>query len=91
MQTVAGKSEVKEDLRSLPLAELQAKLRSSPDGLSQAEAQRRLAQYGYSEIEEKKTNPSLKFLRYFWGPIPWMIEGAVFLSAPFPEVSRSRF
>jgi H+-transporting ATPase len=30
---------------------------------------------------EKKTNPFLKFLTYFWGPIPWMIEVAVILSA----------
>ncbi len=54
---------------------------SSPDGLSQAEAQKRLTQYGPNEIEEKKTNPFLKFLTYFWGPIPWMIEAAVILSA----------
>jgi magnesium-transporting ATPase (P-type) len=56
-------------------------LGSSPDGLSQAEAQKRLTQYGPNEIEEKKTNPFLKFLTYFWGPIPWMIEAAVILSA----------
>ena len=46
----------------------------------QAEAQKRLVQYGPNEIEEKKTNPLLKFLSYFWGPIPWMIEVAVILS-----------
>ena len=62
------------------MPELQTKLGSSPDGLSQAEAQKRLAQYGPNEIEEKKTNPFLKFLTYFWGPIPWMIEAAVILS-----------
>ena len=65
----------------MPMPELQAKLGSSPDGLSQAEAQKRLTQYGPNEIEEKKTNPFLKFLTYFWGPIPWMIEAAVILSA----------
>jgi H+-transporting ATPase len=59
---------------------VEKKLGSSPDGLSQAEAQKRLTQYGPNEIEEKKTNPFLKFLTYFWGPIPWMIEGAVILS-----------
>ena len=63
------------------MAELQKKLESSPDGLTQAEAQKRLTQYGPNEIEEKKTNPFLKFLTYFWGPIPWMIEAAVILSA----------
>jgi H+-transporting ATPase len=81
MQMATKKSGAEEDLKSLPIAELQAKLGSSPDGLSQAEAQKRLAQYGPNEIEEKKINPFLKFLTYFWGPIPWMIEGAVVLSA----------
>jgi H+-transporting ATPase len=74
------KTEAKEDFKSLPMPELQVKLGASPDGLSQAEAQKRLTQYGPNEIEEKKTNLFLKFLTYFWGPIPWMIEGAVLLS-----------
>jgi H+-transporting ATPase len=81
MQTNTKKSGVEEDLKSLPMPELQAKLGSSPDGLSQAEAQKRLTQYGPNEIAEKKSNPFLKFLTYFWGPIPWMIEVAVILSA----------
>ena len=75
------KPNAKDDLKSLPMPELQAKLGSSPDGLSQAKAQKRLTQYGPNEIQEKKTNPFLKLLAYFWGPIPWMIEAAVILSA----------
>src|SRR5580658_10732675 len=75
-----SKPDVKDDLKSLPLAEVEKKLGSSPDGLTQAEAQKRLVQYGPNEIQEKKSNPLLKFLSYFWGPIPWMIEGAVILS-----------
>jgi H+-transporting ATPase len=74
-------SESKDDLKSLSIAELQAKLGSSPEGLSQAEAQERLTKYGPNEIEDKKSNLFLKFLVYFWGPIPWMIEAAVVLSA----------
>ncbi len=70
----------KDDLKSLPMAELEKKLSSSPDGLTQTEADKRLTQYGPNEIEEKKTNLLLKFLSYFWGPIPWMIEAAVILS-----------
>ena len=69
-----------DDLKTLPMPEVQKRLESSPDGLSQAEAQKRLTQYGPNELEEKKTNPFLKFLTYFWGPIPWMIEVAVILS-----------
>jgi H+-transporting ATPase len=71
----------KSDLQSMPMEELQTKLGSSPDGISQAEAAKRLVQYGPNEIEEKKDNPFLKFLTYLWGPIPWMIEIAVVLSA----------
>ncbi len=62
------------------MAELEKKLESSPNGLTQAEAAKRLTKYGPNEIEEKKTNMYLKFLSYFWGPIPWMIEVAVILS-----------
>lgn len=69
-----------EDLKSLPISEVEKRLGSSSDGLSQAEATKRLAQYGPNEIEEKKTNQFLKLLTYFWGPIPWMIEVAVLLS-----------
>ena len=76
-----SKSNAKDDLKSLPMQELLKKLATSPDGLTQAEATKRLAQYGPNEIEEKKTNLFLKFLTYFWGPIPWMIEAAVILSA----------
>jgi len=75
------KSKKKDVLKSMPMDELQKKLESSPDGLTGKEAKNRLSQYGPNEIEEKKTNMFLKFLSYFWGPIPWMIEAAVILSA----------
>ena len=75
------KPDAKDDLKTLPMPDLLATLATSPDGLNQAEVQKRLAQYGPNEIQEEKTNPLLKFLTYFWGPIPWMIEAAVILSA----------
>jgi H+-transporting ATPase len=50
-------------------------------GLSGDEAQRRLAQYGENAINEERISPLRKFLGYFWGPIPWMIETAAVLSA----------
>ena len=78
--TPGSKPDAKDDLKSLPIAEVEEKLGSSPDGLTQAEAEKRLTRYGPNEIEEKKTNEFLKFLKYFWGPIPWMIEMAVVLS-----------
>jgi H+-transporting ATPase len=81
MQQPTITSEAKESLKSVSITELQEKLKTSSDGLSQNEAQNRLMRYGYNEIPEEKINPFLKFLAYFWGPIPWMIEAAAILSA----------
>jgi len=44
----------KSDLQSMPMEQLQKKLGSSPEGLTQAEAAKRLVQYGPNEIEEKE-------------------------------------
>jgi H+-transporting ATPase len=70
----------KDDLKSLPIRGVEERLGTTANGLSQAEAAKRLKQYGPNEIEVRKTNALLKFLLYFWGPIPWMIEVAVVLS-----------
>jgi len=71
----------KEDAEKMHADELFKALRSSADsGLSAQEAAQRLAHYGPNALEEKKVNPLLKFLSYFWGPIPWMIEIAAILS-----------
>ena len=51
-----SKTHEKNELKSLPMPELQAKLGSSPDGLRQSEAQARLTHYGPNESEQKKTN-----------------------------------
>ncbi len=63
------------------MADLFSKLGSTKDGLTSDEAAKRLTHYGPNEIAQKTANPFLKFLSYFWGPIPWMIEAAVVLSA----------
>jgi H+-transporting ATPase len=66
---------------NMPLDELEKRLNTTLEGLSREEAEKRLAQYGPNALQEKKVNPFLKFLSYFWGPIPWMIEVAAILSA----------
>jgi magnesium-transporting ATPase (P-type) len=50
-------------------------------GLATAEAQARPAKYGENAIQEARIGPWRRFLAFFWGPIPWMIEIAAILSA----------
>jgi H+-transporting ATPase len=50
-------------------------------GLSEEDAAKRLAQFGYNEIAEKEETIWHRIFRRFWGPIPWMIETAAILSA----------
>jgi len=52
----------------------------SQRGLTGVEVTRRLAEHGENVIREQHTHPLRKFLAYFWGPIPWMIEVAALLS-----------
>jgi H+-transporting ATPase len=67
--------------------DLFTELNSSPRGLATTETTKRLAQYGPNSLAEEKVNPLLKFLGYFWGPIPWMIEIAAILSAVVRHVA----
>lgn len=49
-------------------------------GLTSAEAESRLKEYGYNALEEKKKSAIRIFLSYFYGPIPWMIEAAAIMA-----------
>ncbi len=73
-------------VQTLPVAELSpdevlAALQTTAAGLAAAEVAQRQQQYGFNELEEKKASAWLKFLGFFWGPIPWMIEVAAILAA----------
>ena len=61
--------------------EIFGKYDTGEEGLSADEAARRLDQYGPNALQEERTSALRKFLGYFWGPIPWMIEIAALLSA----------
>jgi H+-transporting ATPase len=70
------------DLSKSPVSEVLAALSTDAQkGLDAKAAADRLSQYGLNALEEKKTSQWIVFLRYFWGPIPWMIEAAAIMAA----------
>ena len=75
------KSTAFHDLKNATIDDALQQLDTSKEGLTDEEAQKRLETYGLNEVQSREVNPLLKFLSYFWGPIPWMIEVAVIMSA----------
>lgn len=69
------------DLEKASLDQVYASLDTSSQGLSSSAANSRLESYGRNELIEHKVSGFIKFLLYFWGPIPFMIEAAAILSA----------
>ncbi|WP_261324463.1 plasma-membrane proton-efflux P-type ATPase [Microbulbifer agarilyticus] len=69
------------NLEKADLASVFAALDTSAKGLTDADAKSRLQKYGPNAITEKEESAWRRFLHYFWGPIPWMIEAAALLSA----------
>src|SRR6516164_9875884 len=70
------------DLEKVPVETVLAQLKVKADqGLSSAEAQQRLAQYGPNALVEKEVGLARKLLGHFTGPIAYMIEAAAIVSA----------
>ena len=68
-----------EEVKKISTSKLMDKLSSDFKGLSHDDAKERL-EYGINEITKDEQSHLKKFLSYFWGPIPWMIEFALILS-----------
>ncbi len=49
-------------------------------GLTSAQAQQTLLEYGFNEVPEKRPNPVLQFAKKFWGLTAWMLELIIVLS-----------
>src|SRR5579864_2406299 len=52
---------------------------AAPTGLTTAEAQNRLRQFGPNRVEEERRHPLRAFLAKFWAPVPWMLEATIVL------------
>ncbi|MGB9679064.1 MAG: plasma-membrane proton-efflux P-type ATPase [Thermoanaerobacteraceae bacterium] len=50
------------------------------NGLSKQEVEKRIKEYGYNEVPDKKENPYIKFFKKFWGLTAWMLEAVIILS-----------
>jgi len=68
------------DYNGISWKESLQRLETTRDGLTQAEAAKRLAIFGHNEITREKKNPFLEFLLRYWGPMPWLLELAMGLS-----------
>ena len=77
---MADYQEMKDEGGSKPSIELNSGELNTPEsGLSSEEAKRRLDRDGPNMLPDKKTNPCLKFMSYYWGPMPVCIWCAIII------------
>ena len=69
-----------EEIGELSLDEALAKFNTSVDGLTSAEAEKRLMEYGPNALPEVKENKCLKFLSFMWNPLSWVMEAAALVA-----------
>lgn len=74
-------------LQDASLEDVERVLATAGDGLTTTEVSDRRQKWGFNEITEKRANPLLALGKYFWGPIPWMIEIALVLSVLVSHVA----
>jgi len=73
--------ETKVDYQKMGIDELVNNLKADvKNGLSASEVEKRVKEYGYNEVPEKKANPYLSFGKKFWGLTAWMLEAVIVLS-----------
>src|SRR3974390_3601498 len=78
---VQSQSSGKIDYEHLEIFDALKQLGVDPkSGLSDAEAKTRLEKYGPNALAEKKVSAFEMFGKFFWGPMPWMIEAAAIMS-----------
>jgi H+-transporting ATPase len=58
---------ISEGAEKISVDKLLERLSASKEGLSSSEVEKRLQSYGPNELPEKRVNPALRFLSFFWG------------------------
>lgn len=70
-----------EKAKDISVKDILNQLETSQDkGLTAEEHKQRVETFGLNEISEEKESSLKKLFKFFWGPIPWMIEIAAILS-----------
>jgi len=77
---MAGNVRSTSEYRETPIKETIRLLDTSPLGLTESEARKRISRYGRNEVVEKDKSPVLEFFSRYWGPMPWLLELAMILS-----------
>jgi len=76
-----------EKAEKIQLDEIFKSLDADKNGLSSDEAVKRIEICGPNSIAAKSESVLLKLLKFFWGPIPWMIEIAAVLSLVAKDIN----
>ena len=75
-----GCSDVDQDRREVVSSDPRETVEpDSSGGLSTAEAERRLRQFGPNAVVEERVSLPKRVLRHFWAPVPWMLEATIAL------------
>ncbi|CAE6420237.1 unnamed protein product [Rhizoctonia solani] len=70
----------KVDLETVVLDDVFTLLQCTEEGLTEAEAHRRLELFGPNKLESKEENAFLQFLGFMWNPLSWVMEGAALVA-----------
>jgi len=62
---------------------------ATPDGLTTAEANQRLAQVGPNSLADTTVHPLVQALKKFWAPVPWMLEAAMVLEVVLGDFTEA--
>ena len=70
----------KVDLETIVIEDVFTLLQCTEEGLSDAEAARRLELFGPNKLESEEQNAFLQFLSFMWNPLSWVMEAAALVA-----------
>ncbi|KAG1652728.1 hypothetical protein FOA52_007442 [Chlamydomonas sp. UWO 241] len=68
------------DFAKIPVAEALSILNATHHGLTNAEVEKRMVEFGPNKLPEYARNPLWVFLGYMWNPLSWAMEAAAIIA-----------